>query len=363
MPVSPNGMPENPPPDWPETMTPFFHGDTASLGWFVSMEKGLLFPSVRVQKISGAEKDYLFCIAPSAACGTLGQPFRLRLENQMIRLVGRLLAHDFNGKIMGIEGIFSEWESAMPSAGTFRDDLALINESFGSFSEGVRLLGLCAAGSGTFSRPCTPREVAAFALLLLSRIMPTSTKIHFTNHPEHAFFDPFHALLCIVSLASAIREAGAQETTSLSIQLLHGEESESLEIRVYSPPFIKLLEYPHLALSHSQRAVSDWLLFFCSEKGRFAVDGDGALVITLPLMHPCHEPPPTCLVLATGASSADAESTSDEKQITLANPDFSSVSEVLTRHASSLQTVVWKLPENYLNAQLFRQAIRAYGIF
>ncbi len=119
----------------------------------------------------------------------------LHAEIQMFRTLSRVIPHDCNGKIMGMQGIVDEWLSGATLPTSFSEDAALLKNSLSSLSHTLSPLQWALAKEAGDVGCCGNAVAKAVSTVLAPKMIPGSKYSPSPDTGVMAFVPPFDILL------------------------------------------------------------------------------------------------------------------------------------------------------------------------
>jgi hypothetical protein len=159
----------------------------------------------------------------------------------MLYAICRLLFHDFNGKIMGIDGICGLWAMQLPDAATLGEDVELVRGSLRHLTDLIRLLEGATDLELAHPQTIDLKDFNAILTVLLQRQFSPPNHLQFqpTAAGQCLFISPFFLFFWLWSTTRLISKLRKPDE-KIGIRIT-AENPEQLSFQVESPTFARIL--------------------------------------------------------------------------------------------------------------------------
>lgn len=216
----------------------------------------------------------------------------LLVERSLLEALSRMLSHDINGKIMGVDGILTCWETMGVEPENLKEDISIVRDSFSSLKTEFQMFG--------WFFQCDPKHAQAISFgffneiagRYLSRFFQPPSSLHLQSAPEgHSIYStPYQLLFWTASFCQVLGRCRPPGEL-VELQIDTRSEGSDLELRCRSDFLSDLLDP---AKKKPQPGTlppwENWLALFTAAGGRYSVDPGILLPITFTL--PVSTPPP-----------------------------------------------------------------------
>jgi len=216
----------------------------------------------------------------------------LLIERSLLEALSRMLSHDINGKVMGVEGILSCWESLGVEPENLKEDVSIVRDSFSSLKTEFLMFG--------WFFQADPKHVQAISFgyfndvagRFLSRFFqpPSSFQLQTAAEGRSIYSTPYQLIFWTSSFCQVLgRYRPPGELVELQIDTRC--EGTELELRCRSEFLSELLDDTRKHPPGHLPPWENWLALFQAAGGTYRVDPGILLPITLTL--PLSNPTPT----------------------------------------------------------------------
>lgn len=318
-----------------------FRDQGTGLGWFLLAAPDDVLPAIHIRSISGTSDEYLVNLDKSI-------PVRLartHLEKSLLYSLGRLIPHDLNGKIMGVNGIINSWEQDFPDPDTAMEDLYIIRDSFHSLIHEASLLGWLFKSDGEFERVFELNEIHSTMSNYVKRFFrpPNSFTFELESPESSVCSTPHYIALWIGSVCkilSLIQEA--KEPVSLTLGDTEETGQSQLKMTIQCASFSDfVINMEHVDFGKLDPVIIDWLVLFFHLGGQWGPAPDKTELPDILLKIPMSQPTPHLKSATILPGNADVSPTSCEEgkfHISDRN-DTCEILRAIAPHALSLESI------------------------
>lgn len=208
---------------------------------------------------------------------------RLAIEHSLLDVLARMLAHDVNGKVMGVDGILSCWETMGVEVDNLKEDVGIVRDSFRGIQHEFQMLNWFFQHEGKYAQPITLGHFYDVAGRFLSRFFQPATSLTLQSGPrENSIFCTPHQLIFWTSSFCQMLGRTRPPGQLVEMQIDTRGEGSHLEIRCRSDFLSDLIEAEHRRRD-SVVAWESWRTLFQEAGGTIALDTGILLPITLSL--------------------------------------------------------------------------------
>ena len=282
-------------------LIPAFSEEPFSLGVFFNKDFSIFLPALKITPLT----DH-FLIATSGILPVKKAPLCLLME--IYHFLSRLLPHDLNGKLMGINGIYSSWQQFFPDADAATEDLGIIKESFEGLSHETTLLSWLAKSGESFERAISQEEVKQTLESSLRRHYqpPNSFTFKLNSEGQSFYATPYFLAFWISStckILAHIKEP--KDKIEFMLESCITDNQNSIRIHIHSDSIYNWLSnIDTYNLSQVNPSFFLWLSYFIASKGSIKLKEPSNIVMSIPNLGSSPSPNPLSIYFQDSQSSA-----------------------------------------------------------
>lgn len=209
---------------------------------------------------------------------------KLLIERSLLEALSRLLTHDINGKVMGVDGILSCWESLGVEQENLKEDISIVRDSFSSLKTEFLMLN--------WFFQSEPKHVQAISFVhfnevagrFLSRFFQPPSSFQLQSAPEgnSLFCTPYQLLFWTSSFCQMLGRCRPPGQL-VELQIDTRSEGTDLELRCRSEFLNDLLAKDKELPVGELPPWEIWLSLFRNAGGLIRVDPGILLPVTFTL--------------------------------------------------------------------------------
>lgn len=209
---------------------------------------------------------------------------KLLIERSLLEALARLLSHDINGKVMGVDGILSCWESLGVEPENLHEDISIVRDSFSSLKTEFQMLNWFFQSEPKYTQAISFGYFNEIASRYLSRFFYPPTSLHLQSAPDgHSLYcTPYQLLFWSASFCQMLGRCRPPGQT-VELQIDTRSEGTDLELRCRSEFLSDLLEPGKKLAPGELPPWETWLNLFTAAGGRYRLDPGILLPITFTL--------------------------------------------------------------------------------
>lgn len=205
----------------------------------------------------------------------------MQIERSLVEQLTRMLTHDINGKVMGVDGILTCWESLGVDTPNFREDIGIIRDAFGDMKTEFQLLNWFFQDEVKFAQAISLHHFHLLAQRFLSRFFrPPSSFVWQRDGEDNSIFCTPHQLIFWTSSFCQMLSRVRPQEQPIRLELNSAEQGTLLEMRCHAA-FLETFLAGKPVTGLNTAPWEEWFIYFGREGGTCSLNSEATLPISL----------------------------------------------------------------------------------
>lgn len=258
-----------------------FSNSPLTIGIFFNKDLSIFLPAIKLNSITNQYLVSNLRILPTKYAYQT-------LLIDIYQFLSRLIPHDLNGKLMGVNGIYTSWKQEFPNEKAAIEDLAIIKESFEGLANETTFLSWLSKQGASSERVLTQKEIKQCLESSLRRLFhPPNSFVFSLNDSNPSFCStPYFIAFSIATTCSVLSSViQPREHFEIMLDCTDRNDQQNLTIKINSISLNSWLsDISSREPAHIPKPFFYWLCFLATQKSEVLFENGESVLIHIPLI-------------------------------------------------------------------------------